>query len=206
MNRNSTIDKMVDYMNEKYDDHFEYSAPFGGGPGATSKQIIVSSEKYPKARVWVQRKEQNGKEEFTDNYVSFKYEEHIRSFLQELLENTFDGTVTVLYSVPSKGSDNNFSEQTTFEEYLANSRIGFRAMVLLPSELDLKSLENSLKESVKPIELTTFGSIYFTDSEQVFEKAFDQPQRDLGSLNQLQFSMDEPGLISSLEWRPHNNE
>lgn len=206
MDRNSTVDKMVAYMNDKYDDHFEYAAPFGGRPGATSKQIIVSSEQYPEAQVWVEYYEQDGKEVFADNYIDYKYEEQTRALLQELMENTFDGKATVLYSVPSKGGTNSFSDRTTFEEYISNTRIGFRAIVLLPSGIDCMPLENRLKEAVKHCELTAFGTVYFTDDGQEFEKAFDRPQRDMDLLYRLQFSMDEPGAFSSLVWGPGNEE
>ena len=115
-NKESVVDKMVSYMNEKYDDHFEYSAPFGGGPDATSTHIIVSSEKYPEAEIWVEYYTKDSNEIFADNYVSYKYEEQTRNALQNLLEDVFDSEIKLRYGVGSKGSVNDFTNNTSFKQ------------------------------------------------------------------------------------------
>lgn len=176
MNRNSTVDKMVAYMNDKYDDHFEYSAPFGGGPGATSKQIIVSSEQFPEAQIWVQYFERDGKEIFTDNYISYKYEEQTRNLLEDLLTEAFHSNVALFYNVGSKGTVNQFTEQTTFEEYISDikAKIGFQACILLDvSELDTNLLKKEWEDTIRSCGLAAFGTIYFTDNVGEFNEVSD---------------------------------
>lgn len=214
MNRNSTVDKMVAYMNEKYDDHFEYSAPFGGEPGATSKQIIVSSEQYPEARIWVQYYERDGREVFTDNYISYKYEEQTRNLLEKLLADAFHGKVALFYKVGSKGTVNQSAEQTTFEEFISDSKakIGFQACVLLEtSESDTSQLKKEWEEAIKPSGLVAFGTIYFTDNVETFNevsrlslKEFDLFSFD--SFARLRVGINESSLFDFSEWSAGNDQ
>lgn len=209
MNRNSTVDKMVAYMNNKYDDHFEYSAPFGGGPGATSKQIIVSSEQYPEARVWVQYYEQDGQEVFTDNYIDYKYEEQTRVFLQDLLEQVFQSRVVLRYDIGTSGTVNDFNDGTTFETYISDIRsdIGFQACVLLERD-DFSTLEfeKKLKEAIKSTGLIAFGTIYFTEDAEIYAQFLGLSQKTRAQLDRLRLDMDGPNSFRSVEWRLSNEQ
>lgn len=202
MNKESVVDKMVAYMNEKYDDHFGYSAPFGGGPDATSTQIIVRSEKYPNAQIWVEYYTEDGKEIFADNYVSYKYEEQTRNTLQVLLKDVFHNDIKLRYSVGTKGTINSFTNDTSFEEYVSNpaSYIGFRAFVLDDGSC-ISLAENELKSAIDESGMIISGLIFITDDAAFFEKAFDLPSKDLSQINQLQISMDAPRSFLMYEWR-----
>ena len=198
--KRSSKDKMLDYMDLKYDDHFEYVAPFGGGPGATSKQILVKSEKFPDAQIWVQYSEQDGREIFFDNYNDYRYESLVRERLLSLLQDAFHSDVELAYSVGMKGSANNFNQNTTIEDYLQSKRIGFQAFVLVRDRIDESEMTNNLKRAIEDSGMTVYGSIYFTDDASVFEQAFDLPHKDLNRMEQLQFSMDTLGSFHRLEW------
>lgn len=202
MNRNSTVDKMVAYMNEKYDDHFEYSAPFGGGPGAASKQIIVSSEKYPEAQVWVQYYERDGKAIFADNYVAYKYEEQTKVFLETLLGEVFSGEVKLQYEVGTTGTVHDFTEDTSFEDYASSpaSQIGFRAF-LFDDGSAVSLAENDLKQALERSGFVISGSVFVTDDADRFDAAFDLPAREHSKAAQLQIIMDGPGSFLMYEWR-----
>lgn len=209
MDRNSTVDKMVAYMNDKYDDHFEYAAPFGGGPGAGSKQIIVSSEQYPQARIWVQYYEQDGKEVFTDNYIDYKYEEQTRAFLQELLEQVFQARVVLRYDIGSKGTVNDFNDETTFEAYISDIRsdIGFQACVLLEEDgVRAQEYEQKLKEAIESAGLIAFGTIYFTVDPEIHCHFLELPQKTRARLDRLRLDMDGPNSFRSFEWRLNDEQ
>ena len=201
-NKESAVDKMVAYMNEKYDDHFEYSAPFGGGPDATSTQIIVTSEKYPKAQIWVEYYTKDGNEIFADNYVSYKYEEQTRELLQTLLNDVFRSDVKLQYGVGTKGTVNNFTDNTSFEEYASSSasRIGFRAFVMDDGSA-ISIAENELKEAIENSGFVLSGLIFITDNATRFETAFDLPPKELSQVMQMQISMDAPLSFLMYEWR-----
>ncbi len=214
MNRDSTVEKMVSYMNEKYDDHFEYLSPFGGGPGATSKQIIVSSGQYPEARIWVQYYKQDNKEIFTDNYTSYKYEEQTRSLLEKLLKDAFHNNIALFYKVAIKGTVNQFTEQTTFEEYISDvkAQIGFQACVLLEtSEVDTSLLKKAWEDAIKSSGLVAFGTIYFTKSAEAFDEVSRLSLKEFDLFNfdsfiQLRVGMGESSLFEYSEWSAGNDQ
>lgn len=202
MNRNSTVDKMVAYMNEKYDDHFEYSAPFGGGPGATSKQIIVSSEQYPEARVWVQYYEQDGEAIFADNYVAYKYENQTRTFLETLLGEVFSSEAKLRYEIGTIGMVHDFTKDTSFEDYASSpaSQIGFRAFIFDDGSA-VSLAEHNLKQALVSSGFVLSGLVFVTDDADCFDAAFDLPARELSNVAQLQIIMDGPGSFLMYEWR-----
>lgn len=201
-NKESVVDKMVAYMNKKYDDHFEYSAPFGGGPDSTSTQIIVTSEKYPEAEIWVEYYTKDSNEIFADNYVSYKYEEQTRELLQTLLNDVFHSNVKLQYGVGTKGTVNNFTDRTSFEEYASSpaSRIGFRAFVM-DDGMAISIAENELKEAIENSGFVLSGLIFITDDATCFETAFDLSPKELSQVMQMQISMDAPLSFLMYEWR-----
>ncbi len=202
MSNESYVDKMVAYMNEKYDDTFEYSAPYGGGPGATSTQIVVKSEKYPDAQIWVEYYTEDGKDIFADNYVSYKYEEQTRDVLQKLLTDVFQSDVKLRYTVGTKGVLNNFTDNTTFDEYASDSasRIGFRAFIFDTGSAT-SNAESKLKEALEESGYVLSGLVFITDDKAAFEKAFSLPAKELSNIAQMQISMDAPHSFLMYEWR-----
>lgn len=204
MRTESNADKMVAYMNEKYDDRFEYAAPFGGGPGATSTQITVKSEKFPDAEIWVEYYTENGKDVFADNYVDYKFEVETRDLLQKMLEEAFECDVILGFGVGTKGTRNSFTDETTFEDYIGSvdAYIGFNAVVRYGSEIENKDqIEERFLSVLDSYGIIANGSVYFAQTDETF-KAFDTlsaAQQD--SLKCLSFNMSGSGRFSSCEWR-----
>lgn len=201
-NKESVVDKMVAYMNEKYDDHFEYSAPFGGGPDATSTQIIVTSEKCPEAEIWVEYYTRDSNEIFADNYVSYKYEEQTRNALQNLLEDVFDSEIKLRYGVGSKGSVNDFTNNTSFNEFISNpaSYVRFSAFVF-DNGTGISIAEKELKQAIEDSGFVISGLLYITSDEMEFEKAFELSDAELSKISKMQVIMDAPCSFLTYEWR-----
>jgi hypothetical protein len=203
MKNEPTIDKMVEYMNSKYSDHFEYSTPFGGGPGAISTQIIVKSEEYPDAKVWVEHYKQDDKDYFADNYVDYKYEQQTREILQKLLEGIYKCDVKLNFNIGTKGTRNSFTADTTFDEYIANpnSRIGFRAFVSNEyGQINKERVEEEMRSAITNTNIIIFGSIYFANEASQYESAFDLSFKVLDTLTSLQFDMESLGSFARFEW------
>ena len=204
MKPKSVSSEMVAYMNEKYDDHFEYVAPFGGHVGAITTQIIVASERFPDAQVWVEHYTKDGKDFFADNYVDYKYEEQTHEALLELLENVFECEVKLGFGVASKGTQNSFTNETTFEEYFtsAESYIGFNAVVscdyMPESESDI---EQKLLSAFADTGLIAGGSIYFSQSEETFQLLSNLSSSQRRMLKCMSFYMTTPTRFDSCEWR-----
>ncbi len=203
MRRRSKTDKMVEYMNAKYDDRFEYAAPFGGGVGAATAQITVSSEKLPGAQIWVEYYEKDGKEFFADNYIAYKYEQQTREALAQLLESIFMSGVKLRFSIGTKGMANDFNDDTAFDEFKGSysALIGFRAFVSSDYSIaDREAVGEKVKAAFTDNGLVASGSIYFANEPGQYETAFDLPFSVLDALPHIQFAMDGAGSFYRFEW------
>lgn len=192
---NNSQDKMITYMNNKYDDEFVYYEPFGGGIGSTSKQIIVKSKKYPEAKIWVAYYDDYT---FADNYVDFKYEQKTKEFLQTYLKNIFGCDVKVIYSVSAKGNRNSFDGNTSFDDYIESdeSNIGIKVVV----DIDFKK-ENQIisifEEKVSNDNIIRFADIYFAETTEQFNN-FDGT---LSNVKRIVFSKNVEDESCICEWR-----
>lgn len=169
MNRNSNIqNKMISYINEKYDDSFEFLAPYGGGIGAKNKQILVKSNKMPSAQIWVACYEDG---EFSDNYVDYKYEELTREYLKEYLSQIFDCDVKIQYSVSLKGSRNAFDDNTSFEEYIVSDESNITINVVVSEEFNKEDeIINILKDKVCNDNIIRLADIYFAANQSQYNE------------------------------------
>jgi len=204
MKNESTVDKMVDYMNTKYSDHFEYYAPFGGGPGLTSNEIIVKSEKFPDAEIVVAYYVQDGEDVFIDQYIDYKYEQQTRELLQKLLEEAFECDVFLSFGVGGTGAKNNFTDTTTFKEYISSkeSYLGFNAIVLKDAkDIDSDIIESRLLAALTEHDIVIGGSVYFANDEATFKPLEELASKDRRSLKCLDFSISNSQKFDYCEWR-----
>ena len=184
-------EKMIAYLDNKYDDTFTYSEPFGGGIGATTKQIYVKSKKFPKANVWAEYSDEDGKEVFSDNYVSVKYEDNVRSLLQHMLNSVAGCDVLLWYDIGSKGWPNHFTDKTTLSEYISSvdAGIGFVAVVPDTYVLDKEKFDARLLQAAQgeKIEIRG-GTVYFAQTADQYTDPDSLSTRELDSIPQLVFS------------------
>ena len=149
---NNYIDRMVNYLNEKYDDdEFEYSSPFGGGAGASYKKILCSSKNYPDEDVCVFLEiDENGNEIIEDNYLSVKYKEQVVELIDQILTESFSTDYLLFYNVNEYGITENSTQYTTFEEYVSevSSYITFVAVVNSEYNVDREVVESTLEEKL----------------------------------------------------------
>lgn len=161
-NKNDNIDKMVDYMNEKYiDDKFTYVTVYGGHLGDNQTKIIVSSDKFPNSEIKVICYDSG---ECSDNYLGIKYEEQTRIYLKTKLNAEFGNKVYVDYIVDDMGYTSYGSSYTTFDEYIANehSHIFFEAIVGYDINEQTKDIAlNKIKDAFS--NATIHANIFFVD-------------------------------------------
>lgn len=171
INKSKTVhEKMVAYMNERYDDTFTFNAPFGGSVGIDSTQITVKSEKYPNEKIWVEYVVENGEEYYYDNYIDYKYENETREYLLEIMREIFDGSnVVVKYDVDSGGTKNEYDESTTFNQYIKgeSTPIVFSAYIDADiGEQDKAGVIHLITAKfVDELNMKVIGDIYFNKSE-----------------------------------------
>jgi hypothetical protein len=201
----SKTDKLIAYMNEKYDDNFTYAAPFGGGAGASSLQVNVRSEKLQNDEIWVEYYEKDGEEIFADDYIARKYEAQTKEFLYETLKSALGCEVIVSYGVGTKGSRNPFTNDTSFADYIATeaSYIGFLATVSPTYKLsDREETKQKIEAAFAKNGFVADGDIYFAEEEAQFaDAAYVLPMKVLDAMPRLIFEMNETQAFSSYKWR-----
>ena len=174
INKTKTIhEKMVAYMNERYDDTFTFNSPFGGSVGVDSTQITVKSEKYPDEKIWVEYVVEDGEEHYYDNYIDYKYENETKEYLLKIMREIFEGSdVVVEYNVDSGGTRNEYNESVTFEQYIKgeSTPIVFSAYINTDiREQDKERITNLITAKfVDELEMKVIGKTYFEKSENSF--------------------------------------
>ena len=164
--KKTSSNELVDYMNGKYDDTFSYKAPFGGGVGADSKQILVLSEKYPEYDIWVEKSATNS--EYNDNYTDYKLKSAVEEIFLHQLEEIFNRKAFVVRNIQTSGSYARYDSKTTASEYLntPEQNIGFSAVI---AGYDFSKREQAEKKIVHVFEnykANIYGSVYFIEKEE----------------------------------------
>ena len=163
----SIEEQMIAKMNEKYsDDTFEYKSPFGGGAGVDSKTIIVSSQKYPGKDIYVRYMDG----EYTDNYLSVKYQEQTENLIRNTLNNVLECDYLLIYE-PNRYACPNSNGEISFEEYIGQEKSSISFTVVSREKvLDKTLFEKTIEAAViKAGICVTAGTIYFDNGSDEFD-------------------------------------
>ena len=201
------VEDMVAYMNEKYDDQFEYSSSLGVSEGGEELKIIVKSKKYPEAEVLVSYYKLNGEWVYADNYVSYKYENQTKKTIQNMLEEIYNGDVNLQYGVGTSAYLNNFTKETTFEEYISagDASIRFNAVVLINNPKSMaKQSQDVLKKSLLDKNLIVSGQITFVDNKYTIEEFWKLSDSERDEFTKIMFIMDKNTPFLTFELREPN--
>ena len=206
---NNYIDRMVNHLNEKYDDKFEYSSEFGGGAGANYKKILCSSKNYPDEEVCVFLEiDENGNEIIEDNYLSVKYKEQVVELIDQILTDNFGVEYKMYYEVDKYGFPKNSTNNTTFEEYISDpaSCIGFVAIISSEYEVDRKVVEDTLREELLENSFCCrCATIYFDAGNGIYDKlettGFNYYVNNHGYKDCFEFVMKTNEDFSEVKWR-----
>lgn len=203
-NKNNDVDKMVDYINDKYiDDKFTYVTVYGGHLGDNQTKIIVSSEKFPNSEIKVICYDSG---ECSDNYLDIKFEEQTRSYLKTKLNEVFDNKVYVDYVADDRGGTSNGSSYTTFEEFIANedSYIYFNAVIRYDVNNNTKDIAlNKIKDTFS--NATILADIFFVD-ESIEYSNYDTYDEYLSYIENNQYNKklflikDDVNNYSTIKW------
>jgi len=171
INKAKTIhEKMLAYMNERYDDTFTFDSSFGGSVGIDSTQITVKSDKYPDEKIWVEYVVENGEEYYYDNYIDYKYENETKEYLLAIMCEVFNGSdVVVEYNVDSGGTRNEYDKSITFEQYIKGESTPIVFSAYIDTEIREQDKERVIDlitaKFVDKLEMKVVGKIYFEKSE-----------------------------------------
>lgn len=120
VSRENMTEKMISYMNEKYDEEFEYIGVTGGHLGSNTKQILVSSKSFPEREIGVGCSEVDGEEYYFDGYLAVKYEKQTRELLEKIVSEHLGKNYYLKYVPSYLGSTENGTKNTSFSEYVAD--------------------------------------------------------------------------------------
>ena len=140
---------VVKYLENKYDDKFEYYETYGGTlfDSDSWKKFICTSEKYPGKQILVIYDVNH--DEYHDNYFDIKYARQVDELIDSILSDVFgdDPYYFMHYeSLEIDGTASQFDADTTFEEYIAEKYIHLVAYI--KSDKSNEEIESKLKEQI----------------------------------------------------------
>ena len=198
--KNTSSNELVDYMNEKYDDKFSYKAPFGGGAGATTKQIIVTSKKYPDYDIWVEYS--YSEDQYYDNYTDYKFKEDYEHYLEDEIKETLSCQAIVRREIATSGSYMEFDKSISFKEYMnTKGQVSdFTAVIKNANISDKEKLEQKLSSIFDKHISGFYGNIFFINNNEDLNAFF---ELDISGMDEhlnvfVQKASEE---ATSYEWR-----
>ena len=140
---------VVKYLENKYDDKFEYYETYGGTLFDSDpwKGFICTSEKYPGKQILVIYDVNH--DAYHDNYLDIKYAHQVDELIDSMLLEVFEDDP--YYFIHYEGADHSgsasqYDADTTFEEYIAKKHIYLAAYV--KSDKSNEEIESKLKEQI----------------------------------------------------------
>ncbi len=140
---------VVKYLENKYDDKFEYYETYGGTlfDSDSWKKFICTSEKYPGKHILVIYDVNH--DAYHDNYLDIKYAHQVDELIDSMLLEVFEDDP--YYFIHYEGADHSgsasqYDADTTFEEYIAKKHIYLAAYV--KSDKSNEEIESKLKEQI----------------------------------------------------------
>jgi len=171
---NSLDERMVDYMNARYDDTFYFKEPYIYNK--MQREICVRSDKFSAADdyIYVGYEKVGDSEIFCDNYLYFKYRKQTTAFLEEVLAEVFGYDFKLFYGdEPGIGTNRILAAGASFEDYISNwiSDIRFTAVLAPGYEIDDRGI---FAKKIKDIFVThktiiTSATVHFCDDYVVYD-------------------------------------
>lgn len=123
-------DLALAYMEQKYGEKFEYTAPWGNSMDGT-REFLVSCKSLPGQDIVVQV--ENFKKEnkvFSDNYIAVKYHDETIDFLEKCADEEF-GETKVTYRVAKSALSPELSAQASFDDFLSDKKSFISASIYI---------------------------------------------------------------------------
>ena len=140
---------VVKYLENKYDDKFEYYETYGGTlfDSDSWKKFICTSEKYPGKHILVIYDVNH--DAYHDNYFEIKYAHQVDGLIDSMLSEVFGDDP--YYFRHYEGADvsglvSQYDADTTFEEYIAEENLSLTAFI--KSDKSNEEIESKLKNQI----------------------------------------------------------
>jgi hypothetical protein len=148
-NKTSVKDYMMKYMEEKYNEKFEFVNINTESWTSAFTEMILSSEKYPGGRILVHKYKELDLIE--DNYVDFLMKTKIEEAVGKIVEEIYPKS-KVFYSAGGKPLPNRVNVDMSIEDYSKETIIGL-ALKICVEDPDYKTnKDNNLEQLRKVLE------------------------------------------------------
>ena len=140
---------VVKYLENKYDDKFEYYETYGGTLFDSDpwKRFICTSEKYPGKQISVIYDVNH--DAYHDNYFEIKYAHQVDGLIDSMLSEVFgdDPYYFIHYEGEGiSGLTEQYDADTTFEEYIADKNHNLTAYI--KSDKSNEEVESKIEEQI----------------------------------------------------------
>ena len=140
---------VVKYLENKYDDKFEYYETYGGTlfDSDSWKKFICTSEKYPGKHILVIYDVNH--DAYHDNYFEIKYAHQVDGLIDSMLSEVFgdDPYYFIHYEGEGiSGLTEQYDADTTFEEYIADKNHNLTAYI--KSDKSNEEVESKIEEQI----------------------------------------------------------
>jgi len=203
-----TVDEILEYMNEKYDEEFIYIDDVDGNqPNKYSYSIYVKTELYPEKKILAECRVSDIKNEktFSDNFDAIIYEDDVRSILTNITNKVYPNA-KVRYIVEPLISSSYVKDATqSVEEFLVRNPI-VSFTVLMEPEHDIEEKEEEIQKLCDYLieaKIPCSFTVRYSDDENAFEnfkvneyEPFSQKVNAFGSVE-----INRDYTISYIEWR-----
>lgn len=136
----------LEYMEQKYGEKFEYSAPTGSSYTG-NRTFLAKCESFGDKTVVVQIVNYKTDErQYRDNYLEIKYADRLFDYLSQIVNNQF-GESKVYYGPAGKPLSADLPANATFEDYLMDPSGTINAMVVVKKSdyKDMKQLSEIME-------------------------------------------------------------
>mgnify|MGYP000525430380 CR=1 FL=1 len=140
---------VVKYLENKYDDKFEYYETYGGTlfDSDSWKKFICTSEKYPGKQILVIYDVNH--DAYHDNYFDIKYARQVDELIDSMLLEVFEDDPYYFIHYEGEGISGlteQYDADTTFEEYIADKNHNLTAYI--KSDKSNEEVESKIEEQI----------------------------------------------------------
>lgn len=204
----SVKDVMMQHMEEKYNEKFEFVNINTEAWTASFTEMILSSEKYPGGRIVVHK--YKDLDLIEDNYVDFLMKSKIEEAVGKIVEEIYPKS-KVFYSAGGRPLPNSVTVDMSLEEYSKATIIGLTLKICVEDSDYKTNKDENLEQLRKVLEEKKYYSdldiFYLKEGklEQIndgnWRELLTGPSRAEWTVHRGMFSMDDSYGFSYSEWR-----
>jgi len=173
-NKLTINERMMKYINERYDDTFTFLQIYENHPSYRKREILVTTEKYPGEYIHVQYIEKEEGDFYNDNYLYFKYRDQAIEALHEVFDGVLDYDFKFFYEGNPGVDMDTIDADATFDEYISNTASNLRFTVVVapgysigePDVFEKRIIDAFASQGM----VILSASIHFCDDPDVYEE------------------------------------